>query len=360
MPAPIYILSGVEHKNKMPEIVDDELVASLFNVPALLQGKVPIQNANAILEMRRSALSIIDSGGKQIAEVNYGRSKTYLKHEPDGSKPIRVGSTLHLSPEHLAQAVRQLTKVDILMVLDDPVAPSNNSDERDRNFRAKLQRNVAWAQQTIELRDRLFPHVQIFLPIQCQTLKHFDVLWGKVESLGIDGLSLPQRCFRKAEDLIPFLGKFHDIGVNGFHFLGSSRLEIVALLCFLGRRNIFDHIGFDSTSWLQAAIRGKLILPYSLTELKMRSAEFAEAAKALTRQHKIYSEYGIGKIQKMASEDQRRCLRTLNYWAINTTKREIYKHAQSAESICKFLTSKSVEAATVNKIFRLLKMAETV
>jgi len=360
MSAPIFILSGVENPKKMPVISNHRDVANLFNVPFLLQGKAPLQNANEIIKSRDRGLIIVDSGGKQLAEINMGRSKKYKRHDSDGSKPIRVGSTLHLAPQHLAEAVLKLAHVDILMALDDPIAPNKNPDERDSYFHAKLQRNVEWVRQTVNLKNRFFPHVKIFLPVQCQTLDHFEVFWRKVKKLDLAGLSLPERCFKNAQDLLPLLRRFSEIGIQGFHFLGSSRLEIIALLCLLGRHNVFEHLAFDSTSWMQASIRSRIMVPYSLAEVSIVEDKFDKVTKMLISQDNIYKKMDITKIPKFRKEDQRQILRTLNVRAIIKTKREIYKYALSAESICTFLKSKSVNLSKVDKIFNLLSSAENI
>lgn len=359
MSRPVYILSGVDSTKKMPVIdkVEDD-IAVLFNVPALARGSAQIKNANEIINLRKNRLVVVDSGGKQIAEINSGRSRIFHEHLPDPSKPIRVRRTLHLSPEHLAQAVQRLTRVSILMCLDDPIIPSNDPQERERRFYEKLPRNMEWAQNTVALRDALFPHVKVFLPIQSQELKHFEILWRKARSLRLDGLSLPQRCFKNAKDMLPFLQRFRELGISGFHFLGSSRLEIVALLCILGRRNFFHHTAFDSTTWQQAAIRGKLILPNSLTELNINTDEFSDTAQYLRRQNRIYRDHDIQKIHQMSNAEQRQCLRTLNVAAIINTRNEIYECADSANSIFDFLRRKKVSEKIVYKISALLSKAE--
>ncbi|MGD9973002.1 MAG: hypothetical protein AB7S77_08085 [Desulfatirhabdiaceae bacterium] len=120
-------------------------------------------------------------------------------------------------------------------------------------------------------------------------------------------------------------------------------MEIVALLCFLAKNGLFNHLGFDSSKWLAAAIYGSILLPYSLRNIEINNRKFPEIAAALVDLDPIYKKYGLYDFQSVSKAEQSICLRTLNFWAISKTKREIYENADSPESLCAFLETHKVK-----------------
>jgi len=360
---PTYICSGADRPGKVPEL---PIEAILFNAPALLQGKASAKNANTIIKQNKIEQILLDSGGKQIFEVNTHKNKKrsrdvnkkerkkWRQYVPDGTMPLSVANTLHLAPEHLAEAALKIDNVTIVMALDDPVMPSNNPEEQRKNFYSKLQRNVDFARRAVEIRNEKFPHIKIFAPLQFQALQDFEVLWQLIKSFEIDGISLPARCFKKASNLTPLLKRIIEIGITNVHFLGSSRLQIVALLSFLAKKNYFSHLGFDSSSWLMSAINGEIIMPYSLICKRIVDEGFADTTAKMVEIDSIYQKYNLFDFKMMSKSEQTQALITLNFWAICQTKHELFNNADSPESLCAFLETQGVNQGETLKIFGLL------
>ena len=348
---PLCICSGADRMAKVPEL---QIEAILFNAPALLQGNAAAKNASEIITKNNISITILDSGGMQIFGVNTGNSKKWNDYDPDGSKLCTIGKTLHLAPEHVGEALSRIQGFSHCMALDDPVLPSNDPFECERNFYKKIQRNVDFAIKTVEIRNDKFQKVKVFLPMQCQSLDHFEIMWQQVKTIGLDGISVPARCFKKTSNFLPFIRRFIEAGIDGMHILGTSRLEIVALLCFLAKKNYFSHLGFDSSTWLAAANNGLIVTPYSLKNLRVCDGRYTETMAALMELDLIYFEYGLQNFQLMSQKEQTGQLRTLNFWAISKTKHDLFENSDSAESLCAFLETQGVNAEDVLKIYKLL------
>jgi hypothetical protein len=348
---PVYICSGADRIAKVPEL---HIEAILFNAPALLQGNAAAINASEVIATKNIAMTILDSGGKQIHEVNTGKSKRWLKFEPNSLNPLCIGKTLHLAPAHLSEAIKRLPGVAICMALDDPVLPSKYPNICNKNFHEKIRRNTDFAIKTVEIRNANHPNVEIFLPMQCQTVLQFEHYWEKLQSVGLDGISIPARCFKKLEKLIPFVVRFRELNIQKVHILGTSNLNTIALLSFLARNGHFAHLAFDSTTWLAAANHGLIVMPYSLKNIKISDERHKEAIAALIEFDPIYSEYDLEDFHLLSNIEQTKHLRTLNYWAIMKTKREIFANAGSAESLCTFLEAQDVHESDISNVHSLL------
>jgi hypothetical protein len=348
---PLYICSGADRMAKVPDL---RIEAILYNAPALLQGNAAAKNASEIITKNNIPITILDSGGMQIFGVNTGNSKKWKDYDPDGSKQCSIGKTLHLAPEHVGEALSRIPGFSHCMALDDPVLPSNDPFECERNFYKKIQRNVDFAIKTVEIRNDKFQKVKVFMPMQCQSLDHFDIMWERVNTIGLDGVSVPARCFKKTSKLLPIIRRFIDAGIDGMHILGSSRLEIVALIGFLAKKGCFSHLAFDSSTWLAAANNGRVVTPYSLKNIRASDGRYTETIAALMELDPIYSEYGLQNFQLMSQKEQTRQLRTLNYWAISKTKHDIFENSDSVESLCTFLEAQDVHESDISNVHSLL------
>ena len=219
------------------------------------------------LELAENSESFtLDSGGRQIFLATTGQHSKYKNCTSKSGKPIVSGNTLNLHVSHFVEAIN-LFKPAWVVGLDAPSRPTKNFTEQKKRFQESLAKNIKWAKETIALRDKYYKQVKVILPLQSQSIQHLQTYRQRIKSLNCDSVGLPMRCFKNDERLIDFMIVLHNLRIQDAHLLGSSRFGAICISAYLARKNYFNTISLDSSTWRLAADKGKLIIPYDFREV---------------------------------------------------------------------------------------------
>ena len=165
----------------------------------------------------------------------------------DKNKPINcLGKDgLNLTPQHVVKAAQKINP-DIMISLDFPIFTLSDQGEQEFEFRKKLGCNSSWAKETAELRQIYCPSINLFVPVQCYTLKQFDMFYDYIKDINFDGFSMPVRNM-DLKEIALFLIKFYQMGIRKVHLLGTFSFFTIALAAYMAR-HLFDWISLDATT----------------------------------------------------------------------------------------------------------------
>jgi len=203
-----------------------------------------------ILQVARPKYTSLDSGGYQrlTAELN--------------GKGIKEVETI--TPEKVVEAAAQL-KPTFMMALDAPIRDLKGDEEREQEFKNKLEKNVLWAIETAALRQERCPDVGLFIPVQCYSLQHLNEFMRAIEGIKLTGLSLPIRGM-SLRDIALFLLRFHQLGIKSVHLLGIAAFFPMALAAYFSR-HFFQWVSLDAKTWMDRALHNDFLSPYDLTSV---------------------------------------------------------------------------------------------
>lgn len=314
----------------------------------------------ATIKMFRYVHTIIvylDSGGFQIIQLENKRVRskklTFNPKEP----LIFSGTELNITPEHVIEAAAKMNP-NIVSALDYPIAAKDGFHEKEVEFHMKLGINVLWSQRSAQLRKELCPHVQLFIPVQCFTIKQFDLFMYYIKDLEFDGLSLPIRNLSPPEIAL-FLTRFYQMGIRKVHILGTTKWDVMALGAYMAR-HIFDWVSIDSTSWRQSAEANDYLNPNDFSG-KSNLNRFVLIDDSIPMDCEC--PWCTGKtftyIRNLPYTDRTSFLRCHNYWVTEHFSREVYKHACDLVALGSFLKSKCSRTDEIESLCRCLSLIET-
>jgi tRNA-guanine family transglycosylase len=222
-----------------------------------------IQKSKEMIKVARVKYLKVDSGGFQIHSAEKrGASMTF-----DPEQPLRITRKyFNLAPRHVVEKAMEM-RADSMVALDFPIRKIKDPDEREREFRKKLQYNVPWAIETAKLRKKLCPNIDLFIPVQAYDLDQFEVFYAKIKGIDFDGFSLPVRNM-SLQEIGMFLLQMSKWGIRRVHILGSSSLPVISLCAYMSQR-YFDWVSFDATSWRRSAQYGTFLQPDDLSSKKL-------------------------------------------------------------------------------------------
>lgn len=342
-----YKLSGIKNIKDLPR---KNKLSTLVALPDALGSQ---KSRNDKLELAKHCDEFtLDSGGRQRLLAMTGKHSKYKYCTSQSGKPIVSGKTLNLHIRHFAEAI-ELFKPAWIVGLDAPIRPTQNPREQEKRFQESLDINYRWAAQTIALRDKHFPQVKVVLPLQCQNIDNLRYYWHLIKPLKCDGVGLPMRCFKNDERLIDFMIVLHDLEIHNLHLLGSCRFGAICISAYLAKNNYFNSISMDSATWRLSADNGKLIVPYDFREVHIDDRTIIEERtnKLPTCWHK--------KIEKVLAnaggKNEHKALREFNFYAIDSTIKDIEKNSASIVEMKKYLLNRSTRADYILKISKMLE-----
>jgi len=246
---------------RLPKAKVDGLLFS-----TMYEGKnsVTIQKTKDIIAIAKPSYVLVDSGGFQaISAEKKGIAMTF-----DPEMPLKnTKKYFNLAPCHPVDRAMEM-KADGMVALDFPIRKLRDPVEREKEFRGKLHYNVPWTIETAELRRKLCPDIDLFIPVQAYNLQQFEEFFDKIRGIDFDGFSLPIRNM-SMQDIAMFLLKMHKWGVKKVHVLGSSSLPVISVCAYMAQ--FFDWVSFDATSWQISARKGIFLLPDDLASKKLYS-----------------------------------------------------------------------------------------
>jgi len=205
----------------------------LVNVPDSMGSERAIRDTKTMFKYAGTEARMLDSGGYQILKAEEQSKK--MTFDP-GSPLIRSKERINIAPRHVVEAACKL-RPTIMTALDLPIRELLERTDQEKEFPRKLRFNVKWAFKTASLREKQCPHIQLFIPVQCYNLDHFEVFRNSIKSIQYDGLSLPIRNLKLSE-LALFLLRFYQVGIRKVHILGSSSFFTIAFASLIKIGNL--------------------------------------------------------------------------------------------------------------------------
>lgn len=175
---------------------------------------------------------------------------------------IITRKNVYIVPRHVVETAIEMN-VDSMVALDFPIRKIKDPDEREKEFRKKLEYNVPWAIETAKLRKELCPNIDLFIPVQAYNLEQFEEFYMRIRGIDFDGFSFPVRNMTMV-DIAAFLFKMHKWGIRKAHVLGSTSLPVIIVCAYMSQR-FFDWVSFDATTWRIAAQFGQFLHPNDLS-----------------------------------------------------------------------------------------------
>jgi len=352
---PIYFLSGFDRVSTLPAATE----ALLSNAPSILQSSKLISNPQYYINSNLPKYFMTDSGGKQIFSITSGKKTRYKGYMNDPEKPAHYRGYFNWTPEHWKKSIlKDIPTYAISM--DYPIPFNKLIQDHDTIYEKANQINLTWAKDCLRIRKEYFPQTKIFVPFQGYTFQQLDEFVNNIGGNDFTGLCLPMRCYASTERFISFLKQIKKIGIKSLHLLGTSRLDVIAIVNYLCFHDYFKFISYDSCTIGLSARSDKMLLPFDLRPIKIY--ERAEEIEAIIENDSIDVELitvnEFQELKNMIVKERIQYLTNNNYNSIMTTKRELFSNSKSINSIVKYLSERSIRKDTIQIIQKSLQEFE--
>ncbi len=186
--------------------------AILINVPDNANSDDEIKSTKRMLKAAKTRFTMLDSGGFQLHMAERDSKKISFDKN---RQVIRNKTEINLAPVHV-MAAAAILKPDIVVGQDFPIIQTPDPDEQKLEFLRKLGFNIIWTIECSELRKKLCPDIQFFVPVQCYDLDQFDQFINLITGVEFDGFSMPIRNLSDSE-IILFMVRFYQMGIQQVH-----------------------------------------------------------------------------------------------------------------------------------------------
>ena len=326
--------------------------AILINIPDNACSDAAINSTNRMLTAAKTSLTMLDSGGYQIHVAEKDSKKVSF----DENRPvIRNKTEINLAPIHVMRAAAIL-KPNIVTGLDFPIKTISDPDERKLEFLRKLGFNVIWAIECSELRKKLCPDVQFFLPVQCYDLDQFDQFINLIPGVEYDGFSMPIRN-SSINEVVLFMVRFYQMRIRQVHILGTSALFKIAVAAYMAR-HLFDWVSFDATTWREYAQCGLYMNPYNLSQEHIAQNVIIDENIAMDCMCPFCRDKTFTSIKNMPETDRTALLRSHNWCVIEKAARDLYQNSGSVIELERCLQAKGAKPEDVKELRKALSLAD--
>ena len=223
----------------------------LINPVDSLRNDYSRKTTKRLIEIIRPQNIMLDSGGNSI----FNEEKRGREVLSDPAQPIRVQGKLNLTPDHVLRAAKDF-KPNIIITLDSPLQPMKTSEDKGKEFKRKLKRNIAWAKVIVKSKKRYCPDAHVLIPIQAKTIAQFEEFMENLSGLRFAGVSIPARNINPTL-LVYILGRLHQLKVPWVHILGTTCFSYLAVAAYFSRQGYFEILSMDSSSWKTGANAGQ-------------------------------------------------------------------------------------------------------
>jgi queuine/archaeosine tRNA-ribosyltransferase len=321
--------------------------AILINVPDNASSDDAIKSTKRILKAAKTRFTMLDSGGFQLHMGEHDSKKISF----DKNRPVICNKTeINLAPVHV-MAAASILKPDIVVGQDFPIMQIPDPDGQKLEFMRKLGFNVIWSIECSELRKKLCPDIQFFVPVQCYDLYQFDQFISMITGAEYDGFSMPIRNLSNSE-IILFMIRFYQMGIRQVHLLGTSKLFAVAIAAYMAR-HLFEWVSFDAKTWLDFAKFFRYMNPHDLS------------ADQITLDTPIDCEcpFCRGKtfafIKNMPDTEVRALLRNHNWWVLEKATQDLYKNSGSVIELKRCLQARGAKSEDIYELRKALSLADS-
>jgi len=354
---PIYFLSGFDSIKTLPKATN----AILSNAPAILKSKIIISNPKHYNNTPPPQYFMTDSGGKQIFNITSGNKagRLFKGLMFDPEKPVNYQGYFNWTPEHWKVAILKDTP-DAAITMDYPILFGKKISNYDELYAKAKLINLNWTKQCLCIQKKYFPQTTIFVPFQGYSLEHLYEFVDSISAYDYDGICLPMRCFRNNVRLINFLVNLKNIGIKKIHLLGTSRLDVIATMNYLSYHNYFQFISYDSCTVAITARSGKVLIPFDLRGIHISETEMInDLINNGVYEREFSTGHTLRDLQIMDKKENRKWLTEINYDALIKTKRELFKHSKSIDSLLYYFKIHSCRLDVIESVLHSLQILES-
>jgi queuine/archaeosine tRNA-ribosyltransferase len=323
----------------------------MINVPEHCLNTGDIERTRLLNQMVRPAYEIQDSGGFQILQEEL---KALSERPNEESVKVSLADKLH--PSVIAGAAARMNPT-VMIALDKPVQNSKDPREREAEFKAKFDFNVAGTIDTFKEWKKQCPQVAFFVPFQGFELSHLHKFLEAIKGISFHGFCMPLRNMNLHETGL-FLTRFWQLGVKNVHLLGSSKAFSIALAAY-GARHLFNWISLDSQTWHSAACHSEYLNPCDLSRVKVTQDVIMPEGTELDCRCPFCRGRTFAYIQHLPFDDRRVLLSGHNHFVTVKAFRDLYDHAGSIRTLVSFVDSRSRNKKRVQELYDTLCLIET-
>jgi tRNA-guanine family transglycosylase len=326
--------------------------AILVNVPMDCANEKAINTTQELFQHSEAKHTFLDSGGFQVLRAEEeGKEITFREREP----LVCSRSRLNITPWHVVQAAAKL-QPQKFVALDHPVQTTSDPDEQEIEFTKKLQFNLKWARETWEHWRKLCPQIELFLPIQCYTIKHLDQFLKLLGDASFSGYSMPVRNLG-IKEIVLFMAKFYRLGATKIHVLGTTSSLKIALSAYLAR-HCFSWLSLDATSWRKDAEHAIYLNNHDLSHEYIGSNTAVDGEQEIDCPCPWCQYVTFPEIKNMADTDRTTFLRSHNFSVIENFGKEAFENSQNLDTLRRFLMSRSRRHDEIDELYEALSLFE--
>jgi queuine/archaeosine tRNA-ribosyltransferase len=231
-------------------------------------------------------------------------------------------------------------------------------NKSEHEFQRKIELNIRFATESYKWKIKLVPHVEFFLPIQCNTIEQMEYFLNEVRDVKFDGIALPLRNM-SCEDLAIFLVYLYQCGVKKVHILGCAKPAIIAI-CAWSSHNLFQWVSLDSTSWRTKADHGEYYNPIDLTGIVVKPESVIENNGCYC-DCKFCEGRDLKEIQKMQTKKKIKLIYNHNYLAIENMVNKFYEKGEKIIDLDKELKGRFIKprrSMEMKNVINIISMME--
>ncbi len=325
--------------------------AILMNVPYCGLNDKEIQYTNELFNSAGAEYKFLDTGGYQYA-VAEGEGKEILY---DASKPAECSKTvLNLTLEHAIYAMIHMN-ITMANAMDFPIKERGTYGENEYEFMKKSGFNVKWARESLQLRNKHCPDVELFLPIQCYDLQQLDYFLELLGPIKFDGYSIPTRNFNIRE-LALFLVRFYQLKIKKVHILGTSLFFTIALAAYMAR-HYFEWVSLDATSWRESAQNAGYLNCQDLKAEKIYNVFINEKIEN-DCPCPFCKDRTFTYIKNLPQTERVVLLSNHNFYVIDQAAKDLYDNADNILNLEKYLKRKSPDIEKIDELIKVLSLID--
>lgn len=332
---------------------DKHVNALLINVPDDGGSESAVNSTIRMLKAAKSSYVMLDSGGFQLHKAEL---KSLNISIDETKEVIRNETEINLAPVHVMRAAAIL-KPDIVVGLDFPIKKVSQQSERKMEFMRKLGFNIIWAKECADLRKKLCPDVQFFMPIQCYDLDQLDQFIDLISGVEYDGVSMPIRNLSITE-VILFMVRFYQINIGQVHILGTSELFNIAIAAYMAR-HLFDWVSFDAQTWRLWAEYALYMNPHNLLQERIAQNVIIDENIAMDCMCPFCRDKTFTSIKNMPETDRTAFLRSHNWWIIEKAAQDLYQNSGSVIELERCLRARGAKVEDIDELCKALSLADS-
>jgi len=325
--------------------------AILMNVPYDGIDDKSIADTNLIFDYAGTEYRFLDTGGYQYS-VAEGKG---IKLIIDSSQPgICSDTELNLTIKHVIYAMVNMN-ITMANAMDFPINAIGTKEQNNFEYMKKSGINVEWARESLRLKNKYCPDVELFLPIQCYDVEQLHDFLNRLGPLEFDGFSIPTRNFG-VKELAVFLLRFYQLKIKKVHVLGTSQFFNIALAAYMAR-HYFDWVSFDATSWRESAQSAFYLNQHDLKPEKIHNV-FINEEIINSCDCPFCKDTTFTFIKNLPQTERIDLLRCHNFWVIDQAAKNLYENAGSILTLEKYLKKKSSDIEKIDELIKVLSLID--